>query len=85
MPLNEEQKDFFNALEDTFRSKGWELIKQGWQNELNQIAEAAFFNVKTIEELALARERRSLLAELVNLPAAIAAQRKHIEETSSDE
>lgn len=79
MLLNDEQKQFYGALEGTFRTPGWELIRQGWQEERDRLAEIVFHNAKSMDDVNAARVRYGILNELIGLAATIAAQRKHIE------
>lgn len=68
MPLSNEDKALFSDLEVTYNSPGWARLKQGWQEEMDNLPEAAFFNCKTLEDLHTYRVRYGLLKELVELP-----------------
>lgn len=78
MELDPKQVEFFTTMQNTFESPGWELLKQGWQSEVDQIPNAVFYNAKSIEEVGYARERVKLLNEMLALPAVIAMQRQQI-------
>ena len=78
--LTNKQQQFYSAMEGTFRSPGWKLISDGWKEERDSLAQALFFNAKTMEDLSNARVRYGLLNELVQLPEVIAQQRANIED-----
>jgi hypothetical protein len=84
MQLNDQQKEFFSAMETTFNTTGWELLRQGWQAELDRLPEIVFYNAKTVDDLLIARERAKLLNELLSLPAVMTAQQKEIEEMDDE-
>ena len=85
MKLTEKQTQFFAAMEEMFLTSGWELVTRGWKVEQDQLADAMFFNAKTLEDMSLARARHALLDELIKLPATITAQKAQIEEQDEDD
>ena len=85
MLLTDQQKEYFAAMENTFRTPGWTLLRQGWQEELDALAERMFFNAKTMEDVNQARVRYGLLNELLNLPQMIEQQRTQIEDVEEDD
>ena len=85
MKLTEKQTQFFAAMEEMFLTPGWELVTRGWKVEQDQLADAMFFNAKTLEDMSLARARHALLDELIKLPATITAQKAQIEEQDEDD
>ena len=85
MKLTEKQTQFFAAMEEMFLTPGWSLVTQGWKVEQGQLADAMFFNAKTLEDMSLARARHGLLDELITLPATITAQKAQIEEQNEEE
>ena len=78
--LNEQQKEFFAAMEGCFETTGWSLLKKGWKTEQSQLAEAMFFNAKSMDDVLITRVRHGLLNELIQLPEQIAAQKLAVEE-----
>jgi hypothetical protein len=76
--MNDQQKAFFQDLESTFDSNGWDRLSKGWEEERNQLKEAVFYNAKTEMDLAVARVRYNLLTELVRLPEVTADQKQEI-------
>ena len=85
MQLNEKQKQYFAAMQDTFRTKGWEQMQIGWKSEMEQIPKRLFFNAKSYEDMIKERERYSVLVELTNLAQTIDAQKVQIEEAELDQ
>ena len=80
MKLTDKQTEFFSAMEGTFRTQGWTLLRQGWQEEQGLLSDRMFFNAKSMDDMNNARVRYGLLNELIELPATIAAQKAHFEE-----
>ena len=78
MHLNEQQKEFYFSLEETFRTSGWKLITQGWQKEQEAIEASALFGATDPVKIGEARERWKLLAELIVLPQTIEQQKQAI-------
>lgn len=76
--LTDEQKQFFGAMEGTFRTPGWDLLKTGWQVALDSIPETVFHNAKSMDDIYAARVRYELLTDLISLPSEIARQREEI-------
>ncbi len=81
MQLTERQVEFYAAMEQTFASPGWVLLTQGWQQEYESLAENAFHNAKTFEDVEETRVRYRLLHELISLPETIEAQKHDILES----
>ena len=73
-----DENSFFMDMENLFNSPGWGRLQKGWQEEHDSIAEDSFFNAKSYEDVELARVRRGMLSELINLPANIARQKESI-------
>lgn len=82
--LDTNQKQFFGSMEDTFRTKGWTLLTQGWRDEQQALPEMMFFNAKSMADIEAARVRYGLLNELITLPQTIAGQREQIEQMDPD-
>lgn len=78
MELTTKQIEYFSAMESTFNTPGWTLIRHGWEEERNSLAERMFFNAKSFEDVSNARVRYGLLNELVNLPQTIEQQRQQL-------
>lgn len=76
--LTDQQKEFYFSLEETFRTSGWKLITQGWQQEQKAIEGAALFATDEVSAIAANRERWKLLAELIQLPKTIESQKQAI-------
>lgn len=68
MKLTPQELEFYSALEHTFNTPGWTLIRQGWEEERDRLAGASFSNAKSFEDVQLARVRYGLLHELITLP-----------------
>ncbi len=85
MKLSETQTQFFTAMDGCFRTKGWTLLRQGWEEEQSLLSDRMFFNAKSMEDMNNARVRYGLLNELISLPATVAAQRTQIEEMDEDD
>ena len=85
MELTEKDKQYFAAMQDTFRTKGWELMRQGWLTEMEQIPKRVFFGAKCYEDIQKERERYGVLVELTKLPEIIDAQKTQIEEAELDQ
>jgi hypothetical protein len=85
MALTAEQREFYTALEDTFRTPGWRLMIQGWITERDSLPEIMFANAKTMEEVGEARVRYALLNELIQLSAFHEAQREQLENGTEDD
>jgi len=73
--LSDEQKSFYASMEGTFNTPGWELMRQGWQNEVDQLPLNAFFNANSVEDLRAARVRYAMLKEMIDLPETIENQK----------
>jgi len=80
MELTDQQKEFYNALEGTYRTPGWKLMVQGWEAERDSLAEAMFHNAKSMDDILTARVRYGLLNELVNIEQLHVEQRTQLEE-----
>jgi hypothetical protein len=80
MGLTDEQKTFYQEMENTFNTPGWEYMKQGWAEEQSQIPLAVFFNAKSIDDVKAARVRYGLLDELLSLPETLTQQRENVEQ-----
>lgn len=78
MELTPKQVEYFAAMEGTFNTPGWTLIRQGWEEERESLAERMFFNAKSYEDVSHARVRYGLLNELINLPSMIEQQRQQV-------
>jgi hypothetical protein len=85
MKLNDEQKEFFSAMENLFRQPGWALLKRGWETERAGLAETVFFNAKSLDDVERARERYGFLNEMITLPLSVDLQRGHIEDEDLDD
>jgi hypothetical protein len=85
MGLTDQQKEFYNALEGTFRTPGWALMVQGWTTEAEGLAAVIFHNAKTMDDVHAARVRYSLLNELIGLESLHQTQREQLEEADDHE
>jgi len=85
MELNDQQKEFFAAMEGTFNTPGWTLIRQGWEEERDALAERMFHNAKSMDDVHATRVRYGLLNELIDLPAMMQQQRDQIEQDDTGE
>ncbi len=87
MPLTDQQKTFFYAMESTFATEGWRhFMMPRWVEEQKMLKESTFFNAESELDLLKARERFDLLEELITLPEKIQAQREAAEaESTQDE
>jgi hypothetical protein len=83
--MDNRQKEFYANLEATFLTPGWDLIKRGWQEEQQQLAEVAFFNAKSMEDVEALRVRYGLLNELISLPETIEQQKLNLINEVDDE
>lgn len=75
--LTDQQKAFFDDMENTFNSAGWDRLTQGWRQERDSIPEAVFLNAKSMDDILVARTRYELLTELLQLAEFISAKKKH--------
>lgn len=78
MKLNDEQQEYFAAMEQMFNTQGWTLVQRGWKEEQDALAERMFFNAKDMEDIVAARVRYGLLDELSKLPEMIERQKQAI-------
>jgi Lhr-like helicase len=85
MQLNDQQKEFYNALENTYRTPGWNLMVQGWTTERDSLSEMVFHNAKSMDDIFAARVRYALLNELIGLAQHHESVREQIENTDEDE
>ena len=85
MQLTAQQKEFYTALEGTFRTPGWTLMVNGWEQERDSLADAIFHNAKTMDDVYSARVRYGLLNELVSLAQTHETARSQLEEADEDE
>jgi hypothetical protein len=85
MKLTDQQKEFFGAMEGTFRTPGWTLMLTGWKNERDSLYENLFHNAKSMDDMYAARVRYNLLNELIELDKTIARQRTAIEESDDED
>lgn len=76
--MTDQQKEFYASMEVTFNTPGWDLMRQGWINEAEQLPMNAFFNAETIEDVRAARVRYALLKELIDLPETIENQKINV-------
>ena len=84
MKLTDQQKEFYGALEGTFRTAGWNVMVTGWIVERDGLAEIVFHNAKSMEDVYTARVRYGLLNELIGLAETHAEQRRQLEEDAPD-
>jgi hypothetical protein len=84
MNLTDQQKEFYGALEGTYRTPGWNLMVQGWTQERDSLSEIVFHNAKSMEDVFAARVRYGLLNELIGLAETHAANRAQIEEATEE-
>jgi hypothetical protein len=80
MALNDTQAVFYTEMENMFDTPGWAHLIKGWQQELDNLPQAMFFNAKTAEDILTARTRYGVLSELVGLAATLREQRRQLEE-----
>ena len=85
MQLNDQQQEFYATMEQTFGTKGWILLRQGWEEEQASLSDVVFYNAKSMDDVNTARVRHGLLNELVQLPETIAAQKDAILNDEGDE
>ena len=76
--LTNEQKQFYSAMDSLFRQPGWELLRQGWQAEADNLPNIVFFNAKSMDDVRDARIRHSLLRELLDLSSQMEKQQEHL-------
>jgi len=79
MQLSPEQIEFYAAMEYTFSTKGWALMRRRWKEEQDQLLDRCFFSAKNMEDVNEHRGRYELLNELLTLPDHLAKQKEHIE------
>lgn len=77
--MRETDKQYFMEMELLFNQPGWKRLVDGWTAERDALAEATFFNARTIEDVMLARERRAMLEQLIALPDEIEKQKEYAE------
>ena len=82
--LTDQQKEFYTALEGTFRTPGWNLMVQGWTQERDSLAEIVFHNAKSMDDVYSARVRYGLLNELISLASMHEGQRQQLETEDED-
>lgn len=78
MKLTPKQIEYFRAMEGTFNTPGWTLMRQGWEAERDALYERVFFNVKSFEDVQQARVRYGILNELITLPETIEQQKQMV-------
>lgn len=82
--MDKELNDYYDALEDTFASKGWKLLTEDWNVSIAELDSVR--GCTTIEQLHERRGRVDVLLSLVNLPEAIEAiKAQELEAESYDE
>ena len=79
MDLTPEQKEFYQAMDHTFQTKGWRLMCQRWEEEQLQLKDRMFFSAKDMTDVQEHRGRYELLNELLTLSEHIAKQKEYIE------
>lgn len=67
--LTPEEEAHFQALEDLFSSKGWEIVTRDLTSERRDLPSRAFDHARSYEELLAARAKARSLDELLSLPA----------------
>ena len=78
MKLTPQQVEYFAAMEGTFNTPGWTLMRQGWEVERDGLSQIVFFNAKSLEDINNARVRYGILNELVTLPEMIERQKQEV-------
>lgn len=78
MKLSPKQVEYFAAMEGTFNTPGWTLMRQGWEVESDGLSQIVFFNAKSLEDINNARVRYSILNELITLPEEILRQKQEV-------
>jgi len=85
MELTPEQNEFYQAMDHTFQTKGWQLMIQRWREEQVQLKDRMFFGAKDMIDVQEHRGRYELLNELLTLPEHIAKQKEYIEQLDEDD
>ncbi len=74
--LTAQQIEFFAAMEGTFNTPGWTLLRQGWVAERDGLYERMFFSAKSYEDMQTTRVRYGILNEMIGLPEEIERQKQ---------
>lgn len=79
------QKARLEILENLFEHPGWRLIVDDAKREIDEIKEDLIVHdiSPTWESVLVRRARVGALAELINLPIVVSAQRAHLEELNA--
>lgn len=86
MKLTPQQVEYFAAMEGTFNTPGWTLMRQGWEAERDGLYQIVFFNAKSLEDINNARVRYGILNELITLPEEISRQKQEaLDQPDEDE
>jgi len=85
MELTAQQAEFYQAMEHTFQTKGWQLMSQRWKEEQLQLKDRMFFGAKDMDDVREHRGRHELLNELLTLPEHLAQQKQFIENAEADD
>ena len=78
MQLTPKQVEYFAAMESTFNTPGWTLMRQGWEVERDGLYQIVFFNAKSLEDINGARVRYGILNELITLPEEVLRQKQEV-------
>lgn len=76
--LSASEREYYDALEMVFESKGWEIIMGRLRDEISTLPERAFQHCKDYEELQTARARYAALLGVMTLPNEIAVEAESI-------
>lgn len=79
MSLNQEQAEYYDALDDMFSTKGWKLVIEEAKAQIYQ-NQADSLEVPNWEQVCVLRGKSLSLNELVNLELVSHAQRDSLEE-----
>jgi hypothetical protein len=85
MELTQQQAEFYQAMDHTFNTKGWQLMTQRWREEQIQLKDRMFFGAKDMNDVQEHRGRYELLNELLTLPEHLAKQKQFVENADPDD
>ena len=85
-PILSEQdlRERIELTRDLFLRKGWEYMKEGWEEELEALKDTTLTHATTLEELFFRKGAASVLDKLVNLPLYLDAVEKSLDEAKEN-